>query len=188
SEEEGSAFVSRFARHRASEYNESSDIADRRAIQWLTQVDREIIRRPVHARMLGEIAGTGRLAPSPINHYSLYNFFVDASITRELEKDGRDKRIGARARRLFVTNLAWWSWTEAKKTSFAADEIPESVYDVALKDLNISTEVGRREIIISSLLDRKAISEPKLAFLHRSMQEFLVSDYALQKNLASPLI
>lgn len=191
SDDEAKTFVRNYAK-KASHTRATSSVKpasiNEQVDKWLNLVDAEIIRRPVHARMLGEIVASGNLDPIPMNHYTLYNYFVDSSIKRELQKDGRDRRISLEARREFIGRLAWWSWTSLKRTSFAAADIEEKIFDAALKGLKVQKDVAKRELIISSILERKNASDPKLSFQHRSMQEFLVADMALKWKLPNAII
>ncbi len=191
-EEEGRQFALSYARARGSKTglaaSDKMKAIETRAGELLDRVESEVIRRPVHARMLGELAATGRRTRGLINHYSLYDYFTSASIDRELEKEGRDKRISKGSRRTFAQHLAWWSWTDIKRRTFAAFDIPDSVFDAALTTARIDKAIARRELIVSSILDRKGTSDPKLTFHHRSMQELLVADYALANGIDSTII
>lgn len=152
-----------------------------REISALAATDPAVFGRPVHLKILAELAADPtqdftRLQRS-LTRWSLYDEFFQSLARREAERPARTP-IGEDARLEFLRSLAFWLWCDrASVTSFVADSIPSELLD-RLPDGDASEpEHKRREYLAGAFLERKA--GDIYYFPHRSFAEFLVASYML---------
>jgi len=135
------------------------------------------INRPVHADMVCQLSmGSGQESFNQTTVYGLYKAFIDFLIGREKQKKSRSK-IPAEKRMEFMMDVAWKFWPTAGQAGFSAD-------DVDRVDIRIPKKVKPsfdmvREMLVGSVLDSK--SNALFYFAHRSFQEYLISEYLLNK-------
>jgi hypothetical protein len=156
-----------FATVRAAEVNRLADLED------------EVFRKPVHAKILVELALDADFDltkfSSGITRWTLYAEFFDLLARRETQKAARSP-IEARYRLQFLRKLASWLWINRDgSTSFRAAEIPKWVFDGLPDGDAQSVDDKRREYLAGSFLERKA--NDIFFFPHRSFAEFLVADH-----------
>jgi hypothetical protein len=146
----------------------------------------DVVRRPVHARMLGVLAASPQWQMSGSTEYDLYYHFVSEFLRRELSQKEARAPVPESERYAFMQRIAWWLWTKRKVISFTADQVPERIVASARKyfDAADTDEVILREMLIGSMLGRRITAEfivEKEAFSfyfpHRSYWEFLVAEY-----------
>lgn len=151
----------------------------------------DMVRRPVHAKMLADLSIIETHSIENYNEYDLYKNFITKTIERESDKAAR-KAVPESTRFEFMLRVAWWLWTVKKQNMFSPDELPKELNDFVISHCDEHTDVGTaiREFITGSILEH---SKPLLLdskkgiffyFPHRSYLEFLVSEY-LCSNLAT---
>jgi hypothetical protein len=135
----------------------------------------ELAVRPVHARMLVEIAADPDESLDGATEHHLYDRFVHTILRRELAKKGRDKKIGIADRRRFAAEVAWWMWQHTGTRSARADQIPLQLVIKYNYDPNFySSDSLRRELVAGCFVDKQDAST--IYFSHRSFQEFLIAE------------
>jgi hypothetical protein len=140
-----------------------------------------LIVRPVHAKMLVDIATEPEALLKTLNTFQLYDRFVHALVRRELTKGGRDRNISISTRRQFAGEIAWWMWKEAGLQGVRADEIPDAIvskFRYVGKDYGLAEL--RRELICGCCVDKR--DGAAIYFPHLSFQEFLVAEYLVQSR------
>jgi NACHT domain len=155
-------------------------------------LDSDIVSRPVHAKMLGDLAVIPGHRLSDYNEYDLYKNFVEKTIDREGQKPARTGVMDG-ARLVFVRRLAWWLWTQKKVNSFAVDEIPQTLKSFCLESCYDAPdeEAAVREFVTGSIVEPKSTSGLLgskrgiyFFFPHKSYWEFLVAEYLCSSDLS----
>jgi hypothetical protein len=82
----------------------------------------DIIRRPVQAKMLAEIASEPSYLLESYSRYGLYKHFMDCIIEREMLKKSRHF-FSSNVRRGFIRELAWWMWCNGGNSGLSLSEI-----------------------------------------------------------------
>lgn len=143
-----------------------------------TKKHSDIARRPVQLKMLADVLPQWNGSYDNLTISILYSQFIDQVIQREmLSKPTRD-RFDTLKRRDFASQIAWWMWTEERKTSISAGNIPIVILKkFTSKDEEI--EGVRRDLVAACFLERK--SSDVLFFPHRSFQEYLVAESIIKK-------
>lgn len=161
---------------------------DARIKEVLGEVDEELLRRPVHARLVAELALTPTFSFKGFREYDLYAQFINHLLTELLSRDTDHKRarrkIGLQDRMRFQERLAHWAWSRPNKTqgSFLRDEIPPRLLSGLDDGDTTNDEEKFSEYIVSSVTDEK--ESGYLYFTHRSFQEFLVAEF-IRKQAAT---
>jgi hypothetical protein len=137
---------------------------------------RELIVRPVHAQMMCDIATNPSVRLDDISKYDLYDRFTHYLIKREMDKIGRFPGFGDVIRRRFNSAVAWWLWMQGAIATTSLFEIPMEFCVDATKGIrhDFSDEGLKRELLSGCLTEKRM---GVVYFPHRSLQEFLVSDY-----------
>ncbi len=150
--------------------------AAKRIAQLESAEHEELIARPVHARMLADLASDPNFKISQLSRFELYDHFVAHLIDREGKKIGRGDLLKEVDRRAFSCDLAWHLWLDpAGATSGCRiEDIPDDVFDPYLPRDEDPLAL-RRALLSGSFLDEKAAGV--FYFAHRSFQEFLVAEY-----------
>jgi NACHT domain/Restriction endonuclease len=138
---------------------------------------RDLAGRPVQLLMLAEVLPQWS---GPLNALSvpiLYDVFIDSIIEREQRKLVR-QGLSTRDRRTFAREIAWWLWTERNTIGLKAEQIP---HELVLRHCSSPAEFeGRkRDLVAACFLSRK--EGDALYFPHRSFQEFLVAERAVEE-------
>lgn len=137
---------------------------------------RDIAKRPVQLKMLAEVLPSYSGDLNKLDAALLYALFIDKIIERDAEKLTR-RRFNTPQRRLFARKLAWWLWTERREMKVTAEAIPISILSQFCREEE-DVEAVRRDLVSACFLDRKVGNS--LYFPHRSFQEFLVAEEALE--------
>ena len=135
----------------------------------------ELIIRPVHARMLCQIATNPDIELHRISKYGLFDRFVHFLLDREVSKRGRDKRFSVGVRRRFNASVALWLWRQGGASTVSLSHIPNSLFAAATETIRHDyDDIGlRRELTQGCLVDKNGTT---VFFNHRSLQEFLVAN------------
>lgn len=143
-----------------------------------------LLTRPVHARMLCQIATDPAVTLGSISKYGLFDRFVHFLLDREVNKRGRDKRFGIGVRRMFNSAVALWLWKRAGASTVSLSQIPFHLGQAATKHITHDYDelALRRELTQGCLVDKGSAT---VFFNHRSLQEFLVAS-AIVDMSASP--
>lgn len=131
----------------------------------------ELIARPVHTRMIADIATDPKVTIGKLSRFGLYETFIDSVLRRDFERHA-GTGITPAQRRLFLRRLAWHLWTVDGKDTFRRSDVGRPLYADLCGDLD---ENGvARELISGSLIETK-IGEV-FYFGHRSFYEFLIAE------------
>jgi hypothetical protein len=142
----------------------------------LADVDPSLLSRPVHARIVAELAVSPKLKFKGFNEYELYSQFIRQIIERDAEQKPARKRISTDQRLIFQQRLAFWAWSRSSQAqgSFLREEIPKSLLSGLDDGDTYDDEAKLNEYIVSTVTDAK--ESEHLYFAHRSFQEFLVAE------------
>jgi hypothetical protein len=150
-----------------------------------------VVRKPVHAKMLGVLTAAPNWKIESTSEYDLFDHFVAGFLRRELSEKEARATIPESQRRQFMEKIAWWLWTKKKRISFSSDEVPDQVISSArgFFESGESKENIVREMLIGSILSRSMSSDLVVAkdafsfyFPHKSYWEFLVAEYIASGN------
>ena len=76
-----------------------------------------LLSRPVHAKMLAELASDFRFRLAKITRYQLYQQFISYVLKRDFSRGG-GKGLTPAKRRRYLRQLAWHFWFETEKSAF----------------------------------------------------------------------
>lgn len=154
----------------------SGEFIDARVREVISKVSSDLLRRPVQARIVADLAHDPNFRLDGFTKYTLYDQFIRQLIARDTEEKRARAVIPLEPRYSFQQELAWWSWTRSNDGQgyFNRDEIPQALVD-RLPDGDATDGTAKlNEYIVSSLTEEKEAGV--LYFEHRSFQEFLVAD------------
>jgi NACHT domain/Restriction endonuclease len=136
----------------------------------------DLIRRPVHAQMLCDIATDPAISLTAMSAYRLYDVFIHYLIDRETSKKGRFRGFGFIQRRKFSELLAWHLWQAGGASTTTYADIPNDLLWAAVGEARheFDDEGLRRELLIGCMVEK---SSGGIFFPHRSIQEFLVAEH-----------
>lgn len=180
SEEQAIAFINGYAAYRAE-----NDAAVRGKLTPLDEISRrleevrhdeklkELIVRPVQAKMIADLAIDPNAEWRSFSRYELYDEFVSRIINREALKPTRQS-FDEQQRRQFIEQVAWWLWRKGGVAGFDVEGLPKQlVRRFSGEDVDGDDEGVTRDLLAGSLLERK--TGEKYYFPHRSFLEFLVA-------------
>jgi hypothetical protein len=161
----------------------SPEWIDRRIHELVSGEFDTLLVRPVHARMLCQIATDPNVILKSISKYGLFDRFVHFLLDREVSKRGRDPRFGIESRRKFNAQVALWLWRQAGASTVTLNQIPFQICQMAAKGITHDYDelTLRRELAQGCLVDKGATT---VFFNHRSLQEFLVANAIVDMSLA----
>lgn len=147
----------------------------KRSQEILSDNFKQLIRRPVHADMLCQIAiyNVGQQL-NQTSTYELYESFIELIVDREIGKQAR-KSIGKKDRKRFLLTVAWHFWPSKGLNGFSLAELQKS--PIYLPEKIRPSDDIYREMLVGSLLEQK--DGQLYYFAHRSFQEFLVAEFIL---------
>ncbi len=163
---------------------QGDDVFIARRLQELQSSEHEkLMSRPVHARMLAELATDPAFELGRLSRFQLYDAFVNHLIDREAQKPGRGTLLRSVDRRAFSQDLAWHLWVQPSGSTLGCrlEDLPSAIFEPYLPEDEDLTTV-RRALLSGSFLDEK--SAGVFYFAHRSFQEFLVAEY-IWNNVAA---
>lgn len=154
----------------------SDELLTKRRDEIADPRNEELLSRPIHARMMGDLATDPAFDMANLSRFALYDHFVDELIRRELAKPGRGRLYKANDRRTFAADLAWHLWTEPASTGLGCrvDDLPDHLFEPyvpAGEELNSV----KRDLLSGSFLEEK--TGGVFFFSHKSFQEFLVAEF-----------
>jgi hypothetical protein len=154
----------------------TDELMRKRQLEIQEKVNEDLISRPIHARMMADLATDTDFDLGILSRFALYDHFVNHLIERELKKSGRGKLHKAHDRRSFACDLAWYLWTEHRSSGLGCriDELPDALFVPYVPEGEELNSV-KRDLLSGSFLDEK--KGGVFFFSHRSFQEFLVSEY-----------
>jgi hypothetical protein len=118
----------------------------------------ELIRRPVHAKILADLALIPDQNIKIASEYELYQEFIFRIEERDSKKAAR-RDIDTKSRIEFMLDIAWWLWEVAKADSFSILDIPDSIaekWKSRFRD-SVDRETALRELLTGSVLERSKI-------------------------------
>ncbi|MFM0658428.1 NACHT domain-containing protein [Paraburkholderia sediminicola] len=152
------------------------EFVDRRVREVIIRVSDDLLRRPVQARIVAELASDPTFRLDGFTSYTLYEQFLKRLIERDTEEKRARSAIPLEPRYSFQKELAWWSWTKDSdgQGHFNRDDVPANLVDQLPDGDATDAPAKLSEYIVSSLTEEKEAGV--LYFAHRSFQEFLVAD------------
>lgn len=144
----------------------------------------ELVRRPVHAKMLADLAMSTDVPINSFTRYQLYDHFTSQFFDRELDKGARVKvTVGERLKFLKHVSVLLW---QQNRRAFNKTEFTNSRLIPFLDEKNSShpgSELIREFVVGSMLVTEK--SHGTYYFSHRSFQEYLVASELLSVDVWS---
>ncbi len=161
-----------------------NDVIPKRVEEIFEYVDEDLLKRPVQARLVAELAADPKTDLQGFTRYTLYDQFIAQLIERDAEKKAR-RDIPEEDRARFQRGLAWWAWTgrNSMQGAFHRDEIPVELLRDVPSGGAADNEAKLNEYIVATVTEEK--ESGVLYFAHRSFQEFLVAQY-LREQSPSP--
>ncbi len=138
----------------------------------------EVLSRPVHARILVEIAADpdydlSVFVSDGVSRWNLYEAFFTRLADRETQKAAR-KPISSKDRLSFLAEVAYYLWVSKNKTTnFTIDDISDDIFEALPSGDAIDLDSKKREYLSGSFLERKP--GDIYFFPHRSFAEFQVA-------------
>lgn len=152
-------------------------------VSTLANLDEDIFSKPVHAKILTELALDPSIDLSKfkegVSRWQLYELFFGMLAEREASKEAR-REISDKDRLYFLRELAFWLWTQMQGvTAFSSLDIPDSlIFDLPFPE-GVDLETKKREYLTGSFLEKK--DGDVFYFSHRSFAEFLVAQRMLKR-------
>lgn len=143
----------------------------------------ELLVRPVHARMLCQVATQDSVNLKQLTRFDLYDLFVHHLLDRETRKKVRYDGFDLDCRRYFNGAIAWWLWALGGASTTTLADIPDNLLKESTKGIQHSfAEPELRRELAAGLLVEKREGEV-IYFAHRSIQEFLVAEHLIKTKL-----
>jgi hypothetical protein len=160
-----------------------SDFVDSRVSEIKSLISFDLLRRPVQARIVADLAADPSFDLRGFTAYTLYEQFIRQLVERDSGKRVR-KLISTQDRLAFQRELAWWMWTRGESQGhFNRHDVPHELLSELPNGGATDDETKLNEYIVSTLTEEKETGI--LYFAHRSFQEFLVAE-RLRKVKISP--
>ncbi|VVE67767.1 hypothetical protein PAN31117_02747 [Pandoraea anapnoica] len=179
-ESEITQFLRNYLKHLATtnETIPSEEFVDQRLREIRQEVSEDLLRRPVHAKIVAELASDPTFDLRGFTQHTLYAQFMRRLIERDVEEKQARRDIGVADRLKFQKELAWWCWTKSGDGQgfFDRDQVPRALLDGLPDGKSIDPETKLAEYLVSTLTEEKDAGI--LFFAHRSFQEFLVAERA----------
>jgi hypothetical protein len=150
-----------------------------RLAELLSDAFDELLKRPVHAQMLCQIATDPNQSLTDLSKYRLFDRFVHFLIDREVNKRGRDPHFSLEVRRNFNRALAYWLWEQGGVSTVTLASVPADICREASADVrhDYDDTALRKELTAGCLIEKGVTGT--IYFGHRSLQEFLVAEHLI---------
>lgn len=150
-----------------------------RLAELLSDAFDELLKRPVHAQMLCQIATDPNESLTDLSKYRLFDRFVHFLIDREVNKRGRDPHFSLEIRRNFNRALAYWLWEQGGISTVTLASVPAEICRLATSEVrhDYDDTALRKELTAGCLIEKGATGT--IYFGHRSLQEFLVAEHLI---------
>jgi|GEM_PF-1693838 len=178
-EQEVHAFLTRYMVHLGERSSSAlpAGFVENRVAEIVHEVELNVLQRPVHAKIVAELASSPTFNLRGFTKHALYEEFIKSLIERDVDEKRARGPIGTSDRRAFQEKLAWWCWTRPADGQgyFDRDDVPsELIADLSVGD-SANQDTLLDEYLVSSLTEAK--DNGILYFAHRSFEEFLVSEF-----------
>ncbi|MFM0092837.1 NACHT domain-containing protein [Paraburkholderia sediminicola] len=156
----------------------SDEYVEHRLSEIRQEVSEDLLRRPVHAKIVAELASDPTFDLRGFTQHTLYAQFMQRLIERDVDEKQARRDIGVTDRLKFQKELAWWCWTKSGEGQgfFDRDQVPRALLEGLPDGKAIDIETKLAEYLVSTLTEEKEAGI--LFFAHRSFQEFLVAERA----------
>ncbi|MFS0757524.1 NACHT domain-containing protein [Noviherbaspirillum sp. 1P10PC] len=150
------------------------DFVNSRVTEIKDQIAFELLRRPVQARIVADLAADPAFDLRGFTAYTLYEQFIRQLVERDSEKRVR-KLISTEDRLTFQRELTWWMWTRRESQGhFNRHDVPTDLLQGLPNGGATNLDTKLNEYIVSTLTEEKETGI--LYFAHRSFLEFLVAE------------
>lgn len=136
----------------------------------------EMAQRPVQLKMLFMVLPSYEGDLTRFSVLELYTFFVDLLIERESVKESR-RRLSNLHRKVFLEGLAFLVWLKGGAGGVGVDDLPDACFEAVATEPE-PVESLRRSLISGAFVEVKYPG--RLVFPHRSIQEYLIGEFALE--------
>ena len=186
SSDEAQSFVRRYFPIVAQRFADMRDSGlsvewkQRRLEELLSSEFDELIVRPVHAKMLCEIASDSETKLEGIDTFDLYDRFIHYLVEREAHR--RYRAFNTAIRRRFNGAVAWWLWQRGQASTTTLGDVPIELCQAAVGPIyhDFDNEGLVRELTAGCLVEKGTNA---VYFGHRSIQEFLVAEWIFDTDL-----
>jgi len=135
----------------------------------------DLASRPIQLKMIAIVLPEWKEKLDNLSEALLYGEFIDVLLKREVAKPTRTG-IGTRTRRRFARELAWLLWHGRGKRVVRFCDLGDEIVAKATGRTPGMRDELLRELVVGSLVEHKP---PDILFFpHRSLQEYLVAEYA----------
>jgi hypothetical protein len=176
-DDEAARFVKEYTHYHGHERGLDDATIQRKLNELTRSRFEQLIRRPVHAQMLCQLAVAAAQRPlDDIDEFQLYDRFVTLLLDREASKPGRYPAFGVEIRRKFNASVAWWLLTNAGAISTSLDGIPIQLCEATVSDVEHEFDADglRQELVAGCLVEK---GSGRVYYGHRSIQEFLAAEH-----------
>jgi len=176
---EGRLFVHDYFKWMSNSQRRDPNWTDQR-IQLLQSLKfGHLIRRPIHAKMLCEIALDEAENIERIDVFLLYDKFITLLIHREIGKPGRYSAFGIPVRRAFNRAAAWWLQCNGRSASTTIADIPDSICERATRGIphEFDSEGLKQELIKGCFVEKPG---GQIYLEHQSIQDFLAAEFLFE--------
>jgi hypothetical protein len=176
---EAQYFVHHYFRWIATRQNRKPDWIEIRAKQLEDRRFREIVRRPIHAQMLCQIACNETTDITKLDEFSLYDRFVELLLHREILKEGRYDRFGIRHRRAFNRAISWWLLAKGGAAVTTVQDVPDIICQSAVLGVkhDFDSEGLKKELLAGCFTEKPSGT---VYLGHQSIQDFLAAEYLFE--------
>lgn len=141
----------------------------------------DLASRPVQLFMICHILPSLE-RNAQINAAMIYDLFVDFLIDRDIKKRSRES-FSKMERRKFATEVSWFLWSKGESNRTSSSDLPEQLFSSFWRTSS-SLAAIKRDLIVGSFMSSE--KGEQLHFPHRSIQEYLVAEKAIDLITEAP--